>query len=154
MAKKPASNTKHTSFGRMDVDPAIADKLDHAAKVEQALKLNKGCNHERIVAKKNKRHVNKNAHIKHGHKHDTPLTENQLYTLLNNAVRADRQFHAPRKHSSRQMLPSNHNKQDQGYSGWSKDWNREAHTGVVGKPTKRRDRTDPLYSKYPFAPKK
>ena len=153
MAKKPANSIKHTNFGRMDVDPAIADKLDHVAKVEEALKINKGFRKERTDDKRKRLANGAEARKQFGHKPKKRLNEDEFIHTLRNVERDLQRAEKPFDDVKRDLMPSNHNRRDQGYSGWSKEWNIEAHTGVVGKPPKRRDRTDPLYSKYPFAPK-
>lgn len=144
MAKKPPNSTKSISFGRIEIDPAIADKLDHQTKIARALKINKGFRTARTQNKRAREADNSKA----AYRNRIPTAK------VSSGILAIKQLIPEEPKEWQSELPSNHNRRDQGYNGWSKDWNREAHTGVVGKPPKRRDRTDPIYSKYPFAPKK
>ena len=143
MGKKPPNSAKPINFGRIEVDPAIADKLDRATKIEEALRINKGFRTARTQNKRGRETKNRKA-----------ILENQILKAAPSiGVLAIKKLVPEELKEWQSELPSNHNRRDQGYNGWSKDWNREAHTGVVGKPPKRRDRTDPIYSKYPFAPR-
>ena len=143
MAKKPPNSAKSVSFGRIDVDPAIADKLDHETKIARALKINKGFRTARTQNKRTRETKNRKA-----------ILENQIPKAAPSiGILAIKKLTPVTPKEWQSEFPSNHNRRDQGYNGWSKDWNREAHTGVTGKPPKRRDRTDPIYSKYPFAPR-
>ena len=153
MAKKPPNSMKPINFGRIDVDPAIADKLDRAAKVTEALKINKGFRKERTDGKRKRLANGAEARKQFGHKPKKRLSEDEFIHTLRNVERDLKRVESPFDDIKRNLIPSNHNKRDQKYDGWGREWHKEAHTGVVGKPPKRRDRNDPIHSKYPFAPK-
>lgn len=144
MAKKPPNSAKPINFGRIDVDPAIADKLDRAAKIAEALKTNK----EFRTARTQNKRARETDNSKAAYRNRIPTAK------VSSGILAIKQLMPEELKEWQSEMPSNHNRRDQGYNGWSKDWNKEARTGVVGKPPKRRDKTDPLYSKYPFAPRK
>lgn len=148
MGKKPAGNSAaNGSFGRIEVDPGIADKLDHAAKIARALKDNKQFRAARTTGKRKHENADKRAEEKH---RPALATHSSLGSRYLRQVEYD----APPDSGEFDPLPSNHNKRDQGYNGWSSEWHRQAHTGMTGKPPKRRDRTDPMHSSWPFAPRK
>ena len=154
MAKKPPNSKPIPNFGRINVDAGIADKLDHAGKIARALKNNKEFRQERTDGKRERQSNNSKARKKFGYKPKIRMSEDEFIHQIRNAERDLQRAEYPFADVKRGLLPSNHNKRDQGFNGWSSEFHREAHTGVVGKPTKRRDRSDPMHRVYPFAPKK
>ena len=142
MAKKPPNSIKDHNFGHIQIDPEINALVDSAIKTERAIQESQQIYREYAY--------------KRGIVQSKQEQRNDIIAVqMDSAQIADTRrsmLHDPVEHR-KSIFPSNHNKRDQGYNGWSQNWNREARTGVIGKPPTRRNKTDPIYSKYPFAPK-
>lgn len=141
MSKKIPSNRPTANFGRIAVDPAIESKLEHAAKIAKALKLNKEFRTKRTQKKRWRGHVEQNARDKNPFIH-APQSIGLLpmKQLLPEEI--------PEWQSE---IPSNTVKA--GFNQWSYGWHREARTGEIGKRPTKPPADDPRYSTHPYRPK-
>ncbi|MCK5641577.1 MAG: hypothetical protein KAJ19_12315 [Gammaproteobacteria bacterium] len=150
MAKKPPNSKPIPNFGRINVDPGIADKLDHAGKIAHALKDNKQFRQKRTAGKRKRLSNGAEARKQFGNRPRVRIGEDEFIQQLRGAERElDKAMHPFSKvQEVVRIKPKSTNEQ------YDNEWNHEAHTGVVGKPAIRRGRNDPMHYAYPFVPKK
>lgn len=150
MVKKPANRAKNISFGRIEVDPGIADKLDHAAKIERALKDNKQFRTARTDGKRKRQANNAEARKQFGHKPKIRVSEDEFIHTLRNIERELKRAESPFA-AAREVVRCKAKSTNELYDT---EWNHEAHTGVVGKRPEQIPRSDVRYRSYPFTPKR